>query len=410
MQRKSAGWPKGSFSRPVLNEALPPLAPPGEGRVPGLDLLRAIAILWVMAYHVTSYGVRLPGIAEFGWMGVDLFFVLSGYLVGGRALAACLAPGGPRWGPFMARRALRVLPAYLAVLGLYLWIPAWRESPGMQPAWQFLSFTANLFPDYFHARAFSHAWSLCVEEHFYLVLPLVVSFLAWRQAAWKTAAVALAILAGGMLLRSLAWYQDVAPWLGVASGPDAGVLRYIEHIYNPTWARLDGLLVGAVLAAVRLFRPQWWAAMTARSGAFLLVGVAGVAATGSLLFDGPLNAGMAIAGFPLLSLSLGAILVACASKQSMPGRVKVPGAQTLATLAFSLYLTHKSAYHLVREHLGIFTNGGNMAALVTYGAATLLCAALLYLLIERPGLQLRDRLLRQQRRAPAAALTATGSS
>lgn len=231
MQHKAGHGP---VDGPVMNNALPLHARPGEGQVPGLDLLRAVAILWVMAYHVTSYGVALPGVAEFGWIGVDLFFVLSGYLVGAQAFAACLAPGGARWGRFMARRALRVLPTYLAVLGLYLWIPAWRESPGMQPTWQFLSFTANLFPDYVNARAFSHAWSLCVEEHFYLALPLVVSSLAWRPAAWKTAAVALAILAGGMLLRSWAWYQEVAPWLGVTSGPDAGVLRYIEQIYNPT--------------------------------------------------------------------------------------------------------------------------------------------------------------------------------
>ena len=73
--------------------------------MPGLDLLRAVAIVWVMAYHVTSYGVVLPAPVESGWMGVDLFFVLSGYLVGSQAFAACLAPDGPRWGPFMARAA-----------------------------------------------------------------------------------------------------------------------------------------------------------------------------------------------------------------------------------------------------------------------------------------------------------------
>lgn len=393
-----------------MDKAVPRFAQPGHGRVPGLDLLRAIAILWVMAYHVTSYGVVLPAPAEFGWMGVDLFFVLSGFLVGGQAFAGCMAPGGPRWGQFMARRSLRVLPAYLAVLGLYLWVPALRESPGMQPAWQFLSFTANIFPDYFNSRAFSHAWSLCVEEHFYLALALVVSLLAWRPAAWKAVAVIVAILAGGMLLRSWAWYAEVAPYLGVAGGPDAGVLRYVEHIYNPTWARLDGLLVGVVLAAIRLFRPRWWDWMAARSWALLMAGVAGVVATGSLLFDGPANAGMAIAGFPLLSLSLGGILVGCASRQSWLGRLQLPGMRTIATLAFSLYLTHKSAYHLVREHLGMLTGGGNLAALATYGAATLLCAALLYLLVERPGLRLRDRLLRRGRRAPAAALTAAGSS
>ncbi len=380
------------------------------GRVPGLDLLRATAILWVMAYHVTSYGVLLPAPAEFGWMGVDLFFVLSGFLVGGQAFAACLVPGGPRWGQFMARRAWRVWPAYLAVLGLYLWIPGWRESPGMQPAWQFLSFTANIFPDYFNSRAFSHAWSLCVEEHFYLLLPVLVSLLAWRPAAWKAVTAIVAIVAGGMLLRSWAWYAEVAPWLGVAGGPDAGVLRYVERIYNPTWARLDGLLVGAVLAAIRLFRPGWWDWMTARPWAFLLAGGTGVVATGSLLFDGPVNAGMAIAGFPLLSLSLGGILVGCASRQSWLGRMDLPGVRTIATLAFSLYLTHKSAYHLAREHLGMLVGAGNLAALATYGAATLLCAALLYLLVERPGLRLRDHLLRQGPSGLAAALTARGSS
>ena len=393
-----------------MENALPRFARMDHERVPGLDLLRAIAIIWVMAYHVTSYGVVLPAPVESGWMGVDLFFVLSGYLIGAQAFAGCVAPGGPRWGQFMARRALRVLPAYLAVLGLYLWIPRWRESPGMQPAWQFLSFTANLFPDYFNKRAFSHAWSLCVEEHFYLVLPLVASFLAWRAAAWKAVAAVAAILVGGVLLRSWTWYAEVAPYLHIADGRDAGVLRYIERIYNPTWARLDGLLVGAALAAVRLFRAGWWDWMAKRAWAFLLVGVAGVAATGSLLFDGPANAAMAIAGFPLLSLSLGAILVGCAGTQSGLGRVWLPGARTISTLAFSLYLTHKSAYHLVREHLDTLAGGSNLLALATHGIAALLCATLLYLLVERPSLRLRERLLRRERAAGAVSLRTAGSS
>ena len=394
----------------MMQTTLSRFARTDQERVPGLDLLRAVAIVWVMAYHVTSYGVVLPAPAEFGWMGVDLFFVLSGYLIGGQAFAACLAPDGPRWGQFMARRAWRVLPAYLAVLALYLWIPAWRESPGMQPAWQFVTFTANLFPDYANHRAFSHAWSLCVEEHFYLALPLVASFLAWRPAVWKAAALVAAILVGGMLLRSWVWYAEVAPYLGVADGKDAGMLRYIERIYNPTWARLDGLLVGASLAAVRLCRPGWWNWMTERAWVFLLSGVAGVAATASVLFDGPLNAGMAIAGFPLLSISLGGIVVGCASRRPWCGRVTLPGARTLATLAFSLYLTHKSAYHLVREQSGMLAGGGNLQALAIYGLAALLCAALLYVLVERPGLRLRDRLLGRARAGPAVSLRTVGSS
>lgn len=350
------------------------------GRVPGLDLLRAIAILWVMAYHLTSYGVVLPGFVEFGWMGVDLFFVLSGYLVGGQAFAL----RGQGWGDFLLRRALRVLPAYLVVLGLYLWLPAWRESPAMQPAWQFLSFTANLLPDYANSRAFSHAWSLCVEEHFYLLLPLAVGLLGRRPAVWKAAALAGAILAGGMLARGLAWQAQVAPYLAVHEGPDAWLLRYVEHIYNPTWARLDDLLLGAVLAAIRLFRPGWWARLSAHPELLLLAGLAGVAATAWSLF-GQISAASAIAGFPLLSLSLGCLLLACAGSGWL-ARLHVPGARLVATLAFSLYLTHKSAFHLTDAWF-------DQPSPLVYTGLALACAGLLYLLVERPGLQLRRRLL-----------------
>jgi peptidoglycan/LPS O-acetylase OafA/YrhL len=64
------------------------------------------------------------------------------------------------------RRAFRVLPAYLTVLLFYFAIPGFREAPGLSPAWQFLTFTENFRIDYLHDQAFSHVWSLCVEEHF----------------------------------------------------------------------------------------------------------------------------------------------------------------------------------------------------------------------------------------------------
>jgi peptidoglycan/LPS O-acetylase OafA/YrhL len=168
-------------------------------RLPGLDLLRALAIAWVMAYHLSSSVPGLPALAELGWMGVDLFFVLSAFLVGGQVCAALQEPGGPRWRRYLLRRALCVLPAYLAVLALYLAVPAWRESPGLAPAWQFLSFTANLFSDYLHYRAFSHAWSLCVEQHFYLLLPLAAGLLARRPGVRNTALFALAVHAAAAL-------------------------------------------------------------------------------------------------------------------------------------------------------------------------------------------------------------------
>ncbi len=174
-------------------------------RIPGLDLLRAAAIAIVMLYHVTSYGPRLPDVVEFGYMGVDLFFVLSGFLIGGQLLQPYAEGRAPRWSGFFVRRAFRVLPAYLVVVALYFAFPGVRESPNIQPLWQFLTFTQNIFPDYFRARALSHAWSLCIEEHFYLLLPPIVWLLARRPGAGKVIATAIAAWSCGAGSGSTMW-------------------------------------------------------------------------------------------------------------------------------------------------------------------------------------------------------------
>lgn len=87
------------------------LTPDASERLAGIDLLRALAIVSVMLYHLSSHGVALPPSVELGWMGVDLFFVLSGYLIGWQLLG-CYATGRtPRWPHFLLGRALRILPA-----------------------------------------------------------------------------------------------------------------------------------------------------------------------------------------------------------------------------------------------------------------------------------------------------------
>lgn len=104
-------------------------------RSAGLDTLRSLAILSVMMFHVYAFhGVgALPSTLEFaarmGWMGVDLFFVLSGYLIGSQLLRPYLRGERARLWTFYRNRAFRVLPAYCTVLALYLAIPVWRESP-----------------------------------------------------------------------------------------------------------------------------------------------------------------------------------------------------------------------------------------------------------------------------------------
>lgn len=362
-------------------------------RLPGLDFLRALAIVWVMLYHLESYGVRLPGpIIACGWMGVDLFFVLSGYLIGWQLLRPWVLGERPAWRAwwtqFMLRRSLRIVPAYLAVLALYVLLPATGEADVMRPLWQFLTFSMNLFPASMDARAFSHAWSLCIEEHFYLLLPPVVWWLARRPAAGKTLAVALGILFGGMLLRAWLWQQELAP----LAGQGAYVERFIALIYMPSPTRLDGLLMGVMLAVTRGFRPAWWAWLMARGPLLLGLGALGLASAMWLLRGVPGFAAI-VFGFPLLSGSLACLVVGCISGRTWPGRWRVPGAATLSTLALSLYLTHKQVYHALDAYAGDALGTSAVLAFFVCNGAALLAAAALYWLVERPALRLRTRLL-----------------
>src|SRR5213078_173773 len=156
-------------------------------------------------------GFPLPGrIHRFGWIGVDLFFVLSGYLIGGQLLAPVaiekiIGDGTPscrgrkrlRLGRFFARRALRILPAYLVVLAIYTFLPSWREYPEMFPPWKFLLSVQNI--GLRGGTAFSHAWSLGVEDQFYLTLPFVLLAVNCRRHA--AIVVPCAIVTFGLVLR-----------------------------------------------------------------------------------------------------------------------------------------------------------------------------------------------------------------
>ena len=136
-------------------------------RTAGLDTLRAGAIVLVFMYHYMIFVSRRPTFgwaSVVGWAGVDLFFVLSGYLIANQLFAG-LARGGTLSVPgFYARRAFRTLPVFWLVLAAYLLLPGALGGRTPPPAWRFLTFTQNLGLQ--PGTAFSHAWSLCVEEQF----------------------------------------------------------------------------------------------------------------------------------------------------------------------------------------------------------------------------------------------------
>lgn len=364
-------------------------------RLPGLDLLRAIAIVWVMLFHsyiVGGLGEHFALLESYGWIGVDLFFVLSGYLIGTQLLKP-LSRGEPlAFGNFYLRRSLRVLPAYLVVLALYFGVPGFREADGIQPLWQFLTYTVNLLIDYQHNKAFSHVWSLCVEEHFYLLFPLLAWWLMRRPSMAKCIGMCIALVLAGMAIRGYVWLHELAPVRGLDLAEHGFNQRFIEDIYYPTYARLDGLLAGVVLAAIQAFRPAWWHGLQEQANRLLLpAGLVLVAAAMWLFRD---RAGLlpSVIGYPLLSAGLALLMVAAAGTRGWLGRWRVPGVEWLALVSYSLYLVHKAVFHLVESALPEWLQHQGILTFAIYAMAALLAGALLYYGAERPFLRLRERL------------------
>ena len=365
--------------------------------LPGLDLLRAIAVLWTMQFHgflVGGLGPDWAWLERYGWMGVDLFFVLSGYLIGGQLLRPLARGTVPSLRVFYLKRAFRILPAFGAVLAVYLLWPGFREAPGMEPWWKFALFFVNLDIDYAANAAFSHAWSLCVEEHFYLLFPALALLLARRPSPAKFWGVCVAVLLGGIALRSGIWLHDDAiqsqrPW-------------FVEDIYYPTWNRLDGLLLGVMLAAWQAYRPASWARAAKHANRFALAGVAMMALAFWLFRDRVGLLGNSI-GWPVLSLALALLVFAGAQPRGVLGARALPGAGWIAAISYSLYLVHKPMYAVVQGHWGQWLDGRGIVAWLAYGAASLAAAAALHYLVERPFLRLRIRALRPSAAIPAAA-------
>ena len=355
-------------------------------KYPGLDLLRAIAIVWVMLFHsflVGGLGESYSWLSRYGWMGVDLFFVLSGFLIGSQVLAPLARGERLSFRDFYLRRAFRILPAFWVVLALYLLWPGFREAPGMEPWWKFAGFFVNLSIDYANNAAFSHAWSLCVEEHFYLLFPLLAWGLMRRPSVLKFAAVCVAVLLLGIGLRTGVWLHETAvdpprPW-------------FVEDIYYPPWSRLDGLLSGVMLAVWKVFRPGSWQRVQHHANGVLLVGLA-VMALSFWLFRDRVGLLANSIGWPVLSLGLALLVFAGAGSRSVIARWRVPGAAWLAAISYSLYLVHKAVFHLVETTWGPALEGRGLVAFCVYAAASVLAGAALYYAVERPFLRLRERM------------------
>ncbi len=362
-------------------------------RSAGLDVIRAAAIAWVMIYHGSLYDLTSQShwLVRFGWMGVDLFFVLSGFLIAGQLLRPWSRGGPPRYGRFFTRRLLRTLPAYLAVLAVYFLIPPARDRPDIQPLWQFLTFTENLLFDTSTPKAFSHVWSLCVEEQFYLLFPAAVALLALRPSPRVVVGALTAVVLLGIGLRGYLWLRYVAATpFELGAQPHGGA--YMRLIYYPTWTRLDGLVMGIAAAVLQAFRPAAWARVTARPNLLLIAGGLGLVASTAFFNEQIAGFWPTVLGFPLLSLSIALLVMAGATQGSLISRYRVPGARALAAGAYSLYLSHKAVFHAVQVLSPRLPSWAQDGAFALALAGALGAGATLYWMVERPFLRLRERL------------------
>jgi peptidoglycan/LPS O-acetylase OafA/YrhL len=344
-------------------------------RFVGLTHVRALAITLVFFFHygLAAHPAWIERAGAFGWTGVDLFFVLSGFLIARQLFAS---DGKPSLRQFYFKRALRILPAYGVVVAIYFALPFTHEREALPPLWRFLTFTQNFGLDLRTHGTFSHAWSLCIEEQFYLVLPLVL--LAIGRRAWL---IPLLVVAG--LVARASVYQEVL-------APLRSDFDWYQWIYYPTWSRLDGLLVGISLAAAWELRPAWRSWLIGHSQALLVVAV-GAWAVSWWLFVEPTSLAGSLLAFPAIAIAYG-LLVASALGVTRASAVT----HWLARLSYSLYLSHKICIHVTQERLsalGLARDGNLM--LLCCALTSLAGAAALYFAVERPFLRWRDRVTDQ---------------
>ncbi len=363
-----------------------------SSRVHGLDTLRALAIMLVFANHYMSFvshEATFGWFSEIGWAGVDLFFALSGYLIGNQVFSA-LRGGGLSLPHFYARRLLRTLPAYLAVLALYAFWPYWAGSLPHAPWWKYLTFTLNL--DLKPGTLFSHAWSLCVEEQFYLLLPPIALAIAavatLAHGAGRARAVALglgwaalaAAVGAGMWLRH-GWWQ---PSMDLG---DHATRSYYTLLYYFTPSRFDELLAGVALAMLRNFHPSLWRRLTSHGHLMLAAGAAATAGTFWLFLEYHFSWTMSVFGYPMLGVAFAMLLLAALSEGSLLHPTRIPGMGAIALWSYSIYLTHKQVCILLAEHWA----PDEALSIALMILASIAAGWLLYAAIEAPFMRLRDR-------------------
>lgn len=377
------------MGQPAAPAAVQDRARPAMPYLPGLDGIRALAIVGVLLYHADI--VWLPG----GFLGVEVFFVVSGYLITVLLLAEQERTGRIRLLSFWRRRTRRLLPAllfYLAgSLGLAVLfardvIDEWRDG-----VWAALLYVANwfgVFNEISYAEGFGrksflhHLWSLAIEEQFYLLWPVLLwaglRFLGRRLTG-------VLIVAGIVASTTLMW---------LLHEPLTDPLR----VYYGTDTRAGGLLVGAALAFV--WRPWEWLPTTRARRFGLATGVSaaggvGLAGVGWAMWHYDLalpTADPLFRGGFLITAGFTALAIAAAATPRTPvgALLGLAPLRWVGTRSYGIYLWHWPIFQITRGRVDVDLGGYELLALRL--ALTAVAAEVSYQLVERP---IRERGVRR---------------
>jgi len=368
----------------------PAFATGAHGRNFGLDLLRAVAILLVLVGHSLAHQAPPEWARWFfggqGMLGVELFFVLSGFLIGGiiirLARSGRLHTPGDVW-QFWARRWARTLPAYFLFLLVYARVD-YLGPANPQTDWPFMIFMQNFaWPQ---LPFFQHSWSLAIEEWFYFLFPLVFLVFAAgseRSYRWPMLLTCVGFIVVPMYLR---WQISA----GVKGFDDFNFLIRMVVV-----CRLDSIFFGVLLALVRAQYPGaystlgklWWVSVPAFAAMMVYIAKS---------MPGLVDSRVAMTVFfPVLSLVCASLIPAAERLRTLGVGAADRFVTHTSLISYSLYLGHICMLQLVNAVLGIagVQVVGTLSSIAVYGAyfvAYYALATLTYNFVEKPYLELRD--------------------
>jgi len=357
------------------------------GRLPALDGLRGIAVSLVVVSHFPTVVSPDPAFVDVtpwvlvnqalsrGFLGVDLFFVISGFLITSLLLKPVDSSVPHRLRSFYARRALRLLPALLVLLAASSIIAAWENFPSdkqWRSTWRALLFVSNIDPEGVFLRTqadIGHLWSLAVEEQFYLVWPLVVLVLGLRRArpAVQINVAIVAIIA--VTIHRFSMWNGGLEWL---------------FAYQRTDTRIDTILMGCLAAFVyRTGRPgQKTVATSAAVAAVAIWPLAHAYANVRSDF-------LYIGGFTLIAGMFALVVLWCAGDSASDVRILTSGPlPAIGKVSYGLYLYHLLVFRVFERHV---TFGSDWTRIGLAIAVSAVVSVLSWTFVEQPFLRLKDQ-------------------